>query len=86
MATLHDSIRSDAPAVQTELEYLRGLQVGDTRRSVLVPALDLALDWVCRGVTKDQWEFDVKLFDTLLYTATVTLTEAALTCDLKEVA
>lgn len=57
-AIARDMMRRDAPAAKTELELLRSVKVGDIRCSVLFPAIDVDIDWICVSVAEKEWEFD----------------------------
>ena len=57
-----DTLKLEAPAGQQELALLRTLKVGDSRRSLLFPALDVGVEWVCTSVSPTRWTFDGTFF------------------------
>jgi hypothetical protein len=57
-----DSMRADSVAAQKEVAYLKTLSVGDIRRGVLIPALDVGMEWVCTVVEDNRWEFEGRFF------------------------
>ena len=78
---LHDSMAMYSPAAQTELVLLKTLKIGDKRHSVLFPALEDSIEWVCVRADENRWEFDGKFLGLYLYRIRIVATEATLTLE-----
>lgn len=81
----HDSMRYDVPAAKAELETLKAIKVGDIRRGMLFPALDVGMEWICRVAADPIWEFDGLFFGQTMYRVVIRSTPIAMLLDLKDV-
>lgn len=79
-----DAIKLEAPAAQGELTLLLSMKVGDTRQSVLFPALDGLLEWTLTSVVGDCWTFAGRFFGQPLYTLVIRKDAALLTLEVTE--
>jgi hypothetical protein len=71
-----DTLRAESPAGIAELDYLKGVALGDIRKNVLFPALDADVEWICTGRGENYWEF-IGLFCGQPISQTVTVTKDA---------
>lgn len=76
----------DSPAAQAEVALLQSLKLGDVRRGVLLPALDIGVEWKLIAATPGQWEFDGTFFGQPFYRLTIRIDGAKLTLDVSEAA
>jgi hypothetical protein len=63
------------------------MKVGDIRRGLLFPALEIGVEWACtkvlEGASVSTWEFDGTFFGQPLFTAVITADKTQLTLDVK---
>lgn len=81
---MKDSMRLEAPAAQKELEWLKGLKVGDKRESILFPAFEVGMEWVCTAVEATRCELEGRFFGQLVYAAVIEVGAEFLTLTVKE--
>jgi len=87
MATVisRDSMRLESPAAQEELKYLKTLKAGDVRTGVLLPALEVGMEWTLVLETSgNRWEFDGTFFGQPLYHLVIRTDAAMLTLEVQE--
>lgn len=82
---INGMIPRTAPAGQEEFTLLQSINVGDIRRGLLFPALDIGVEWLCTSKGETYWEFDGLFFGQPLCRAVVTVTDEALTLEVKDV-
>jgi len=81
--TAHGTIRREAANAKEELALLQTLKVGDVRRSMLFPALEVGMEWTCTEATPVLWKFDGTFFGQRVLTATIRLTVDELLLDVE---
>ena len=85
MTLSRDAIRLEAPAAQEELKLLQSMKVGDVRRGVLLPALEVGVEWTLVLETSgNRWEFDGTFFGQPLYRLVIRTDAAMLTLEVQE--
>ena len=62
-----------SPAGKAELATLQAMKVGDIRRDLLFPALEVGVEWACTKAEPHVWEFDGTFFGQPLCTAVITV-------------
>jgi hypothetical protein len=81
-----DALKLASPQAQAELALLKGLEVGAVREGVLLPALEVGVQWVLTLKTADRWEFDGTFFGQPLYRLVIRIDGAMLTLNVLEAA
>ena len=85
MTVSRDAIRLEAPAAQEELKLLKSMKVGDVRRGVLLPALEVGVEWTLVLETSgNRWEFDGTFFGQPLFHLVIRTDAAMLTLEVQE--
>jgi len=79
-----DAMRADSVAAQKEVAYLKTLKVGDIRRGVLIPALDVGMEWICTEVGDTRWVFEGRFFGQRVSSLVIERQAELLTLEMKE--
>jgi hypothetical protein len=78
-----DEMLLESPAAQAELMLLKTMKVGDVRRGILLPALEVGVEWTCTTVDKDSWTFDGTFFGQPLFTLVIRVQPETLTLEVR---
>ena len=84
MTVCRDALKLDSPQATAELALLNGMTVGDAREGVLLPALEVGVQWVLTLKTADRWEFDGEFFGQPMYRLVIRIDGALLTLNVLE--
>jgi len=79
-----DAIRLESAAAQHELKLLESMQVGGTRRGVLLPALSVGVEWTLMTAKPGYWEFDGTFFGQPFYRLVIRTDAGLLTLEVQE--
>ena len=79
-----DAMKADSVAAQKEVAYLKTLKVGDIRHGVLIPALEIGMEWVCTAVGDTRWEFEGRFFGQRVSKLVIERQAELLTLEMKE--